>query len=364
MTERKQLREQVTSLTYTGAREVSRVNGGTVAPSPRRVTIPDANEETAYSAYAQRRVQRQRQVRVQEESYIQMPARASRQTGERASHGSTRAARFAQQQYTGTTPIPPRHRMARRGNFIMKLLGLFAILVVGILVANFALTSSTFRVEQVSIVGTHNHLLVSAIRHMGMQGQNIFLLNVAIVTARLEAMPLVASANIAKQWPNGVAVTVEERAPVLLWQTKHATYSVDNQGVVIALASDTTGADQLHTVVDLRSQQGLPTIVPGPRLQAAVVAFAQAIFERLPKVTGVASFTLRYETMPGTQGSQFTIGSSDGWVAYVGNASDVNPLDNRLIELSQILTLAQQQNLSLATIDLRFGLTPVYTVKN
>ena len=30
-----------------------------------------------------------------------------------------------------------------------------------------------------------------------------------------------------------------------------------------------------------------------------------------------------------------------GWVAYLGVANDANPLDNRLVELQQILALAQ-----------------------
>jgi len=56
--------------------------------------------------------------------------------------------------------------------------------------------------------------------------------------------------------------------------------------------------------------------------------------------------------------------SSNGWLAYLGNADDSNPLDNRLVELQQILNYAQQQQLNLATIDLRFGLRPVYTLKS
>jgi hypothetical protein len=35
-----------------------------------------------------------------------------------------------------------------------------------------------------------------------------------------------------------------------------------------------------------------------------------------------------------------------------------------LVELQRILTLAQKQQLHLATIDLRFGLRPVYTLKS
>jgi len=34
-----------------------------------------------------------------------------------------------------------------------------------------------------------------------------------------------------------------------------------------------------------------------------------------------------------------------------------------LVELQQILSRAQQQQLNLATVDLRYGLRPVFTVK-
>ena len=87
-------------------------------------------------------------------------------------------------------------------------------------------------------------------------------------------------------------------------------------------------------------------------------------FTRLQQLPGVPSFTLRYDVVPkqGGQGS-FIVVSSAGWLAYLGGAYDTNPLDNRLIELQQILSLAQQKQLNLATIDLRFGLRPVYTLK-
>jgi hypothetical protein len=104
---------------------------------------------------------------------------------------------------------------------------------------------------------------------------------------------------------------------------------------------------------------------PGFRLNAADIAFATQLFARLPRLTGVSSFTLRYEVVPGQEGhASFEVVSSNGWLAYLGNADDSNPLDNRLVELQQILNYAQQQQLNLATIDLRFGLRPVYTLKS
>jgi hypothetical protein len=375
MTEKKPLREQRASLSYIPSGDTSlepeysfrshRQETSRREVYNRRVVRLQASDEvTAYTTYVERRTRRQSES-IQSVAYSEVPARTRRQTGVPAPVGQMRAARLAQQHYTASvpTPIPNRRKPTRRWNLIAKILGLFAILLIGIFVANFALTSSTFQVGQVNILGTQNQALVHTIQHIGIQGQNIFLLNVAAITARIEATPLVATASLAKQWPNQVTVTVEERMPVLLWQTKNGTFSVDSQGVVIAAANETTGADQLNTIVDVRNLG--KKIQPGYRLNAAEITFGHAIFEQLPKVTDITAFTLRYDdTIPGARGGLYVVVSQDGWVAYLGNANDVNPLDNRLIELQQILNLARQQNLALATIDLRFGLRPVYTLKS
>jgi len=212
-------------------------------------------------------------------------------------------------------------------------------------------------------MGTQNRKLVDSIQNMGIQGQNIFLLDVGDLTTRIEALPMVASTSLSKQLPNLVIINIVERTPVLLWQTQQGTFSVDSKGVVIAQASDTTGTDHLMTVVDVR-EEAAQQVHPGALLNAADIAFATQVFTGLQHMSGVSSFTLRYDVVPrqGGHGS-FIVVSSDGWLAYLGGADDSNPLDNRLIELQQILSLAQQKQLNLATIDLRFGLRPVYTLK-
>jgi hypothetical protein len=240
---------------------------------------------------------------------------------------------------------------------------LFALLVIGIVGGSFALSSTNFRVQQIDIMGTQNRRLVDSIQHMGIQGQNIFLLDVGDLTTRIEALPIVASANLTKQLPNLVIINVVERTPVLLWQTQQRTFSVDSKGVVIAPASDTTSTDHLMTVVDAR-EGAAQQVHPGALLNAADIAFATQAFIHLQQLPRVTSFTLRYDVVPrqGGHGS-FIVVSSEGWLAYLGGADNSNPLDNRVIELQQILSLAQQKQLNLATIDLRFGLRPVYTLK-
>lgn len=333
------------------------------------VTKPKPVQPSTWNMRADRREQLRRR-QTQTNTYTVLVPRTLAQTGTSASSGRMRAIRASQLPPNGSqVPVRSRQHGRRRG-FFARMLAFLLVLAISVFGAHFALTSPAFRVQQVSIVGTQNPALVSSIQHMGVQGQNIFLVDTAALATRIDMVPQVASASLEKQWPNQLTVTVVERVPLLLWQTNQETYSVDRQGVVIAPASETIGADQLMTVVDMRSQQvgvSRQPLGPGVRLNQADVAFALQVFAQLPQVTGINNFTLRYDTaqatLTGGSGS-YVVASPGGWLAYLGSANDANPLDNRLIELQQILALAQKQQLNLATIDLRFGLRPVYTLKN
>ncbi|MDQ2714482.1 MAG: FtsQ-type POTRA domain-containing protein [Chloroflexota bacterium] len=379
MTEKKELREQIASHTY--RRQVVSHAEGSQSMQPltykRVVTTPhEIVRPAGWTAMAERR-QRQRH-RAHQEPATPLVARRFSQMGTGSSSGRMQAVRPPAQR-RNMTPIPRRsgRYQGRPKNLLWRVLAFIAIVAIVALGASFALNNSAFRVRQVSIVGTHNHTLIYQIQRMGMQGQNIFLVNTTAFTLLVGALPMVASVNVEKQWPDALKVTVLERTARLLWQTKQAIYGVDNTGVVMAPVSDINGADHLQTIVDRRTQNvsGQKSIQPGFRLNAADVQFAETIFDVLPKITSVKVFTLIYESTmyvdtatgqgkPSEGSATYVVASPDGWVAYLGNASDPNPLENRLIELQQILGLAQKQQLNLATIDLRFGLRPVYTLKN
>ncbi len=379
MTEKKPLREQRANHSYVqlpDARSQYSERGRNAQRSLRQepvlehvrlqrvVTIPEEDPSLAWNSFAQRQEQLRR-ARSRPQRYVSeaqpIVPRTYAQTGVRATSGRMRAIQRAQQ--AEVSPIPTRSgRKQLRKGLLWRILSFFAIVIVVGLAVNFAFTNNAFRIEQVNVVGTHNASLISNIQRMGMQGQNIFLVNVEGLTAKVDAYPLVSSTVISKNWPNQLTVTVLERAPVLLWQTQRGTYSVDSQGVVIAPASETVGADHLLTVVDTRNGGKGQTLHPGARLSQNDTLFAVDVFNHLPRVSGITTFKLRYDATP--EGGSYVVQSSDGWLAYLGGAQDSNPLDNRLIELQQIVSLAQQQQLTLATIDLRYGLHPVYTLKN
>jgi len=294
-----------------------------------------------------------------------MVKRTLAQTGVPASEGQVRIIRpMPRQPHAANIPVRSGRQKGRSLSFWRNLLTMIALFAIGIVGVSFALSSSNFQIHQIDIMGTQNTRLVSDIQRMGIQGQNIFLLDAGDLTTRIEALPMVDSVNISKQLPNLVVIDVVERTPVILWQTQHGTFSVDNKGVVIAPASDTSGADRLVTVMDV-SKGIAQQIHPGTLLNAADIAFATQLNTGLQHMSGVSPFALRYDVIPSQGGhGTFIVVSSNGWLAYLGSADDTNPLENRLIELQQILHLAQQRHLNLATIDLRFGLRPVYTLKS
>lgn len=350
----------------------------------RVVSIPDADPSTAWNTFAQRQEQRRRaRDRPVYEEVVPVATRTYAQTGIRATSGRLKAIRRLPAYASSPVPTRSGHRQGKRG-FLWKLLSLFVGIIALVFVANLVLAGNAFRIEQINIVGMHNDVLTHTIQHLGIQGQNIFLLNVMVLEGRIEASSLVASVHISKQWPDQVTISVVERRPVLLWKTAQGTYSVDNQGIVIAPADETSGGAHLPMVIDTGSQAKVRSssektgsqvvkIHSGVRLNQEDITFAMDVFNRLPQLTGINNFTLRYSgTIYANTGAQsgrsggkgsYIVESPSGWLAYLGGSSDVNPLDNRLIELQQILTLVQRQQSNLATVDLRYGLDPVYTLK-
>ncbi len=390
MTEQKKLQEQMALHDYWSVTDdastrkeresvENETNGQRASRTLQRVvTIPTSDPSTAWRTFEQRRRQRQRRVARTARRSSPLVPRTLAQTGTRAVDGRTRALPRPLPHHG--SPIPARSgRRPRRRGLLWKILGFSAIGLLVILLGSFVLTGSAFRITQVAVVGTRSEGLERTIQQMGMQGQNIFLLDVTGFSKRIAALPQVASVELSKQLPNHLVVHVQERQPVLLWQTPEKTFAVDREGIVIAPASEVSGGEHLNTIIDLTKRQqtgkqAVPVLRPGMHLNTADVAFAQDIERRLPQVVGISTYKLYYDgTMytdttgqggegPGS-GGLFMIESPDGWKAYLGGAADTNSLDNRLVALREILVLTRQQQLDVATIDLRYGQRPTFTVK-
>ena len=154
-----------------------------------------------------------------------MVKRTLAQTGVPASEGQVRIVRtMPRQPYAANIPVRNGRQKGRSLSFWRRMLTMIALFAIGIVGVSFALSSSNFQIHQIDIMGTQNSRLVRDIQQMGIQGQNIFLLDAGDLTARIEALPMVDSVSVSKQLPNLVVINVVERTPVILWQTQHGTF--------------------------------------------------------------------------------------------------------------------------------------------
>jgi cell division septal protein FtsQ len=337
-------------------------------PVSKRRTVTTPHEAIQPLSWAERQ-QRFRHPQAEQSGRGKLVSRTFSQTGRSAPVGPVRASRPLPRQHS-RAPIPVRSGQSKRSRSfwrrLMAFLTLLAVLAGGI---SFALLSPTFHVQQVQISGTQNRALIYTIQHMGIQGQNIFLLNQVALVKHLETLPLVASASLSVQLPDSLQVTLQERVPALIWQSGGKTFGVAQDGTILAPLSELSGTDHLATVVD----KSTVPVKAGDHLSAANILFVQQALQQLPEVAGIGSFALQYinrivevtQTVPANQAGSgsFIVASSLGWLAYLGDAGNSNSLSNRLLELQEILSLARQQHLTLAIIDLRFGLRPTYTLK-
>ncbi len=360
-------RKTPTPLPLVDARKAESEQNAVATATSRRVTMP--HKAIQPLPWAERNERRYRALPSEPMDKHPLVQRTLSQTGRPAPAGSRHVSKPLPRRSAGS-PVPARKRRRKGRGFWGKFFGFLSVLLVIVGGVIFALTSSTFTIQQVTISGTHNATLLASIGHIGIRGQNIFLFNQSAVTARLNALPLVASANLIVQLPNSVFISVEERVPVLLWQSGQTTFGVASDGTVIAPINELEQTNGLHTVIDRRTDA---QVHAGTRFNAADLLFVQQLYQRLPLI-GVETFTLEYvdqiiengRSEPANEGhgGSYTLVSTQGWVAYLGDETNSNSLQNRLLELQAILNLASQQHLNLATIDLRFGLRPIYTLKS
>ena len=67
-------------------------------------------------------------------------------------------------------------------------------------------------------------------------GQSIFSVDPEQVRQRVEALPIVRKATVARLWPNRLAVVVETREAYALWQVDGDLNVIDRDGVIMARA--------------------------------------------------------------------------------------------------------------------------------
>jgi POTRA domain-containing FtsQ-type protein len=105
-------------------------------------------------------------------------------------------------------------------------------------------TSSAFAYARLQVDGTQftdPHAVEAAISVA--RGQNLFRLETGPLVGALEKLPTVRTARVDVHLPGTIAVTVNERKPVLIWQVGGQRFLVDADGALFAALSAKPPAD-------------------------------------------------------------------------------------------------------------------------
>ena len=138
---------------------------------------------------------------------------------------------------------------------------------------------------------------------------SIFWINPEEVTANVEALPNIKTAQITLTLPANLTIEVEERQPEVLWQTGDTTWWVDIEGMFVPPREEIDIDKNRLRIIDGDGK----TIQVNDRIDLAIIRSAQIIHEHKPEVRDIL-YTQQYGLAYNTP---------EGWLVYLGKSIDI-----------------------------------------
>jgi len=225
-----------------------------------------------------------------------------------------------------------------------------AVLLTEVTVLVLALVLPAFQVRSVTVDGTRLLDARSVVRAAAVPHQSIFMVDADTVRARLVGLPWVASVSVVTELPDGVRISVVERAPLIRVRRGIADLLIAGNGATMkAPASTVRQWSAVPALIDDRPGSAKP--VPG-----SLVQLLATVAQRFPAVFGgsVAAFEW------GSDGV-FAIWSSAGWRAvlgHLGTADAIAALPAQLAALAALRGELDLQHPAFGYVDLDNVATP------
>jgi cell division protein FtsQ len=148
------------------------------------------------------------------------------------------------------------------------------------------------------------------------EGANVFRLDTAPMEAALEALPGVASAEVGIRLPDGVvAVTIQERVPILAWEVGEQRFLADREGVIFAAVGRGAELPGGVAVIEDRRSGSAERLGIGSRLDPVDLDVATRLGSLKPADVGSAESRLRVRI---TNPDGFVVFTEGGWTAVFG----------------------------------------------
>jgi len=197
--------------------------------------------------------------------------------------------------------------------------------------------SPLFDAGHVAVVGAHRLSAQRVIRESGVAGRNVVWLDTGAAERALEGDPWIAHAEVSRDLPRSVTISIEEREPVAVLRRSNGYALLAGDGTVLGSPS---------------SPKGWPVIRPGTipsAAQAAEIGSTRALAALSPEVRAEVRFVSQDDS------GEVSMHLRDGTLVRVGPASDLRA---KADALAAVLSYARGQGVRLASIDVRFPAAP------
>jgi cell division protein FtsQ len=178
-----------------------------------------------------------------------------------------------------------------------------------------------------------------------LEGQSIFNPGFEHAEQSILLLPMVKDVNVSRDWPNGVTITITERAPWGVWQLGGVRYVVDEEGVV--LDAEAPGGAPLVTQTDAT----VPPLRAGDRVPTGAMQVATQLVATAPQTLGRDVKSLEYTQRTGLTAFLTNDVGPDLRVVF----GDAQGYDFKVASLFAVLQQAQEEGRVLSRVDLRFG---------
>jgi len=180
----------------------------------------------------------------------------------------------------------------------------------------------------------------------GLEGESLILPDFEAAEARLKELPVVKDAQVSRDLPTGVKVTIIERRPWGVWQLGGARYVVDEEGVVLDLP-----APQAPPLI-VQTDASVAALNVGDRVDEGAMEVATKLVATSEQTIGRTVRSLEFSQRTGLSVLLSSPGGGPDLRVVFG---DSHGFDFKVASLFAVLAEADEQGRELSRIDLRFG---------
>jgi hypothetical protein len=178
-------------------------------------------------------------------------------------------------------------------------------------------SSSAF--DYANLVLEGNHFTQSAVIESALadsRGRNLFGLSTRPLSSALGALPAVRHARVDVRLPATLAVTIEERVPVLIWQVGGLRYLADADGQLFATVGEQPPPEAASLPVIDDARAGSSGLAIGARLDPVDLDAATRLASLVPADVGSSAVSLAILV---TDENGFVVATRPkGWLAVFG----------------------------------------------